>query len=133
PDSISREEFVSIGKRHNIITFNDAAADVPPKKHLYEYTQMGFDLVTFSGGKMLRGPQSAGLLLGRKDLIEAAKRNFVPNVSIGRGMKVNKEEMFAMYAAVKDYVERDHEKEWQQWIGWTKRIGSEAEKVPGVQ
>ena len=70
---IKIEEFVALGKKHNIPTFNDAAADVPPTENLSKYTKTGFDLVTFSGGKGLRGPQSAGLLLGRKDLIEAAR------------------------------------------------------------
>jgi L-seryl-tRNA(Ser) seleniumtransferase len=70
--SVTREDFIAISKRHNIPTFMDAAADVPPVENLFKYQKMGFDLVTFSGGKMIRGPQSAGLLFGRKDLIEAA-------------------------------------------------------------
>src|SRR5690606_31907604 len=72
------EEFVSIAKKHNIPTFIDCAADVPPTENLWKFTQMGFDLVCFSGGKGLRGPQSAGLLLGRKQYIEAAKKNAPP-------------------------------------------------------
>jgi L-seryl-tRNA(Ser) seleniumtransferase len=63
---ISPEEFVKIGKKHNIPTMNDCAADVPPVENLWKFTQMGFDLVTFSGGKAIKGPQSAGLLLGKK-------------------------------------------------------------------
>ena len=70
---------------------------------------MGFDLVAFSGGKGMRGPQSAGLLLGRKDLIAAARLNGPPNGNtIGRGMKVNKEEMLGMLVALELYVGRDH-------------------------
>ena len=81
-------------------TFNDAAADVPPVENLWKYTKMGFDLVAFSGGKGIRGPQSAGLLLGRKDLIAAARLNAPPNGNtVGRGMKVNKEEIVGMLAA----------------------------------
>jgi L-seryl-tRNA(Ser) seleniumtransferase len=115
-------------------TFIDAAADVPPKENLFRFQKMGFDLVTFSGGKMIRGPQSAGLLFGKKDLIEAAKLNHSPHESpIGRAMKVNKEEMFGMYAALKSYIERDHEKEWQEWLDRIKRIQSRIEKVPSVK
>ena len=72
---IQDEEFVQLGKKHGIPTLNDAAADVPPVENLWKYTKMGFDLVAFSGGKGIRGPQSAGLLLGRKDLIAAARLN----------------------------------------------------------
>src|SRR5256886_14017507 len=91
---IRDEEFVQIGKKHGVPTLNDAAADVPPVDNLWKYTKMGFDLVAFSGGKGLRGPQSAGLLLGRQDLIAAARPNAPPNRHTGgRGMKVNKAEM----------------------------------------
>ena len=91
---IQDEEFVQLGKKHSVPTFNDAAADVPPVENLWKYTKMGFDLVAFSGGKGIRGPQSAGLLLGRKDLIAAARLNAPPNGNtVGRGMKVNKEEI----------------------------------------
>ncbi|MEX1211615.1 MAG: aminotransferase class V-fold PLP-dependent enzyme [Balneolaceae bacterium] len=132
--SITREEFVAIGKEHGVPTFNDAAADVPPVDHLHDYIEMGFDLVTFSGGKAIRGPQSTGLLYGRKDLIEAAKLNHSPNGNtIGRGMKVNKEEMFGLYVAIKSYLERDHEAEWAEWEGRIARITEIASAVPTVQ
>src|SRR5947208_1364363 len=94
---ISREDWVRVALQHGVPCFNDAAADVPPISNLWNYTQMGFDLVTFSGGKGLRGPQCTGLLLGRKDLIEAAKKNNSPNSNtIGRGMKVAKEEIIGL-------------------------------------
>ena len=133
-DSITHEEFVAISKKHGIPSFIDAAADVPPVENLFKYQKMGFDLVTFSGGKMIRGPQSAGLLFGRKDLIEAAKLNFSPHESpIGRSMKVNKEEIFGMYAALKLYLEKDHEKEWKEWEGRVADITKTVEAVPGVK
>jgi len=132
--SISREQFVEIAKRHNIPTFIDAAADYPPKENLFKYQKMGFDLVTFSGGKMLRGPQSAGLLFGRKDLIEAAKLNDSPyECPIGRPMKVNKEEIFGMYAALKDVIEQDDKKVWQEWLDRIKHIKNQVESVPTVK
>ena len=131
--SVTREEFVTLSKKHKVPSFMDAAADVPPVENLFKYQKIGFDLVTFSGGKMIRGPQSAGLLFGRKDLIEAAKLNHSPHEApIGRPMKVNKEEMFGMYAALKAYLERDHKKEWEDWLNRIKQIKSIVETVPGV-
>ncbi|MGH9594677.1 MAG: aminotransferase class V-fold PLP-dependent enzyme, partial [Bryobacteraceae bacterium] len=89
---IGREEWIRVAHAHSVPCFNDAAADVPPISNLWNYTKMGFDLVAFSGGKGMRGPQNAGLLLGRKDLIEAANRNNNPfGDTVGRGMKVAKE------------------------------------------
>jgi uncharacterized pyridoxal phosphate-dependent enzyme len=132
--SIQHSDFVAIAKKHNIPTLLDAAADVPPVENLFKYQKIGFDLVTFSGGKMIRGPQSAGLLFGRKDLITAARANHSPNEApIGRPMKVNKEEMFGMYAALKAYLERDHKKEWEEWLQRTKHIGSQLETLSSVK
>ncbi len=134
PDSINHEDFVRIAKKHNVPAFIDAAADVPPVDNLFRFQRIGFDLVTFSGGKMIRGPQSAGLLFGRKDLIEAAKLNNSPyECPIGRPMKVNKEEIFGMYAAVKSYIERDHDKEWQEWLDSIRKISGIVEKLPTVK
>ena len=132
--TVSHEEFLTIAKRHQVPTFIDAAADVPPVENLFRFQKMGFDLITFSGGKMIRGPQSAGLLFGRKDLIEAAKLNHSPHEApIGRPCKVNKEEMFGMYAALKSYLERDHKKEWQDWLDRINRIKNRVETIPGVK
>jgi L-seryl-tRNA(Ser) seleniumtransferase len=106
--NISREDWVRVARQHGVPSFNDAAADVPPVSNLWKYTQMGFDLVTFSGGKGLRGPQCTGLLLGRKDLIEAAKKNNSPNSdTVGRGMKVAKEEIIGLVAAVDWFLKQD--------------------------
>jgi L-seryl-tRNA(Ser) seleniumtransferase len=130
---IRDEEFVRLGKKHGIPTMNDAAADVPPVENLWRYVDMGFDLVTFSGGKGLRGPQSAGILTGRKDLIEAARMNAAPNGNaIGRGMKVNKEEMLAMLVALETYVAKDHAKERTEFDKRAETIRAAAAAVPGV-
>jgi L-seryl-tRNA(Ser) seleniumtransferase len=102
-------------------TLLDAAADVPPVARLAEYNRMGFDLVAFSGGKALRGPNNTGLLLGRKHLVDAAKRNASPHCgTIGRMMKVSKEDMVALLAAVERYLHIDHQAEWREW---ERRIG----------
>jgi D-glucosaminate-6-phosphate ammonia-lyase len=114
-------DFVQLGKKHNVPTFNDASADVPPVENLTKYVKLGFDLVTFSGGKGICGPQSAGVLVGRKDLIRAARLNTSPySDSVSRGMKVNKEEMLGMMVALENYVKRDHQAEWREW---EKRAG----------
>ena len=112
---------------------NDAAADVPPVDNLWKYTKMGFDLVAFSGGKGLRGPQSAGLLLGRKDLIAAARLNAPPNGNtIGRGLKVNKEEMLGLLAALEVYLAKDHVAERREFDARADVIRSGVATLQGV-
>ena len=131
---IKDEEFVDLGKKYGIPTFNDCAADVPPMEHLWKYTRMGFDLVTISGGKGLRGPQSSGLLLGQKDLIEAARLNAPPNGNtIGRGMKVNKEEIFGLMVAVEQYLKLDHKKEREDLEKRVQLIKEAAGSISGVE
>lgn len=130
---IQYKEFIEVGKKYGIPMMNDCAADVPPVENLWKYTDMGFDLVCFSGGKGLRGPQSCGLLLGRKDLIAAARLSAPPRGNtVGRGMKVNKEEILAMMVAVETYLSKDHEKEWKLWESQIQLIHDEAAKVAGV-
>jgi len=130
---IGDEEFVEIAKKHDIPTFNDCAADVPPVENLWKYTDMGFDLVAFSGGKGLRGPQSGGLLLGKKKYIQAARLHAAPRGNtIGRGMKVNKEEVLGMLATVESYLTRDHKKDWALWEKQIKTIHDAVVSIPGV-
>jgi uncharacterized pyridoxal phosphate-dependent enzyme len=112
---IKREEWIRVGKEHGVPLFNDAAADVPPVARFTEILREGFDLVTFSGGKALRGPQASGLLLGRPDLIAAGRRAQSPHMGIGRGMKVGKEEIVGLLAAVERYLKLDHDAEWSNW------------------
>ena len=131
---IQDQEFAQLGRKHNIPTMNDAAADVPPLENLWKYTGMGFDLVAFSGGKGIRGPQSAGLLLGRKPLIAAARMNGSPNGNaIGRGMKVNKEEMVGMLAALELFVAKDHDKEGREFDRRADVIRTSVASVTGVK
>jgi len=131
---IKWEEFVSLGKKHNIPTFIDCAADVPPVENLFKFTRMGFDMVAFSGGKGLRGPQSAGLLLGRRNYIEAARLHTPPRgETIGRGMKVNKEEVLGMLAALELYLARDHKAEWEMWKKQINLISDSVKSIDGVQ
>lgn len=109
PDGqVKSDEFIRIARERGIPSMNDAASDATPKENLWKYTRQGFDLVIFSGGKALRGPQSTGLLLGRKDLIEASYPAMSPYGGIGRGMKVGKEELCGVLAAVERYLKVDH-------------------------
>src|SRR4029450_2538332 len=131
---IKAEAFAQLGRKHGVPTMNDAAADVPPVENLWKYTAMGFDLVAFSGGKGIRRPHSAGLPLGRKDLIAAARRNAPPNGNtVGRGMKVNKEEMVGMLAALELYVGKDHQREGKEFEKGAETIRGSAASVPAVQ
>jgi L-seryl-tRNA(Ser) seleniumtransferase len=108
---IKRDEWVRVARERGVVSFNDAAADVPPREHLSQYVREGFDLVAFSGGKGLRGPQCSGLLLGRADLVEGARTLVSPHGGIGRGMKVGKEEIVGLVAAVERYMTLDLEAE----------------------
>jgi uncharacterized pyridoxal phosphate-dependent enzyme len=131
---IKREEFVQIGKKLGVPTLIDAAADLPPVENLSRFTKMGFDLVAFSGGKGLRGPQCSGLLLGRRDLIEAGTLNTSPNGdTISRTNKVGKEEIVGLWAAVELYMKQDHQAIWRDWEKRCKTIGDLAGAVKGVK
>lgn len=131
---IKRKEFVEIAKKAGIPTLMDAAADVPPAGRLSEYVAMGFDLVAFSGGKGLRGPQCSGLLLGRKDLIEAAYLNGSPHAdSLERGAKVGKEEIVGLWTAVELYLKKDHQAEWRDWESRVREIAKALDGLRGVK
>jgi seryl-tRNA(Sec) selenium transferase len=105
---VSGPETVAIAKAHNLYTFNDAAADVPPKERLWEYPGLGFDMVAFSGGKDIRGPQASGVLIGREDLIHYALLNMSPQEDrIGRCCKVGKETIFGLLKALEIFVNQD--------------------------
>ena len=115
---IKVDEWVKLAKQYNIPCMNDAAADTPPVSHLWDYTNMGYDLVTFSGGKAIRGPQCAGLLIGRKDMVANALLNNSPHEdTLGRSQKVGKEEIVGMVKALELFLAEDHDalaKEWQE-------------------
>jgi uncharacterized pyridoxal phosphate-dependent enzyme len=130
---IKAEEWVKLAKQYSIPCMNDAAADTPPVSHLSDYTNMGFDLVTFSGGKAIRGPQCAGLLIGRKDLVANALANNSPNEdTLGRSQKVGKEEIVGMVKALELFLAEDHEALNLEWQGRLEMISREVKKVPGV-
>jgi L-seryl-tRNA(Ser) seleniumtransferase len=131
---ISREDWIRVAHEHKVPCFNDAAADVPPISNLWNYTQMGFDLVTFSGGKGIRGPQNAGLLLGRKDLIAAASATNNPfDEGVGRGMKVAKEQIVGMVAAVDWLLSQSDETMQAEFQRRADRIASELKTIPTLE
>jgi L-seryl-tRNA(Ser) seleniumtransferase len=131
---VSRADFLATGRKAGIPVFNDAAAELPPHDNLWKIVEEGFDLVAFSGGKGLRGPQASGLLVGRKDLIEAAAMNNNPHSdTVGRGMKVGKEEIMGLLKAVEIYVSRDHEADQKLWRGFMEHVVKEVSGVPSVK
>lgn len=135
PEStIKREEWIRLARRFQVPTLLDAAADVPPIERLSEYTRMGFDLVAVSGGKAMCGPNDTGLLVGRKDLIEAAKKNSNPHCgNIGRMMKVSKEDMIAVLAAVEWFKKLDWKALTRLWNERIDRIEQAVKQVPTLQ
>jgi uncharacterized pyridoxal phosphate-dependent enzyme len=130
---IKVDEWVKLAKQYNVLCMNDAAADTPPVSHLWDYTNMGYDLVAFSGGKAMRGPQCAGLLIGRKDLVAYALLNNSPHEdTLGRSQKVGKEEIVGMIKAVEIYLNEDHDALAKEWQDRLVGISKELAKIPGV-
>lgn len=130
---IKVDEWVKLGKEYKIPCMNDAAADTPPVSHLWDYANMGYDLITFSGGKAIRGPQCAGMLIGRKELVANALLNNSPHEdTIGRSQKVGKEEIVGMVKALELYLNEDHDALWKDWEGQLQSVSRHVTKIPGV-
>jgi L-seryl-tRNA(Ser) seleniumtransferase len=134
PDGqIKRADWVKLAHAANVPAFLDAAADVPPKSRLSDYANMGFDLIAFSGGKAIRGPQCTGLLIGRQELVHNALLNMSPNEdTMGRPTKVGKEEIVGVVKALELYLAEDQEvldkDQWRQ----LDTISTKVSKIPGV-
>jgi L-seryl-tRNA(Ser) seleniumtransferase len=124
------DDIVRLAKQRNVPVLVDAAAEelTIPNVHL----QRGATMVGYSGGKCIRGPQCAGLLLGRKDLIKAAWVHSAPHHGYGRTMKVGKEEAMGMLMAVEMWVKRDHQAEYAQWMAWMDHIAKRVSSIDGV-
>lgn len=131
---INDENWLALARKYNLPATIDIAANIPPVSNVWKFNDMGFDFVALSGGKAIRGPQSAGILMGKKEIIAAARLSASPrSMTIGRGMKVNKEEIFGMYVALEQYLKQDHDKEWKDWEDRAARIAKAAESVIGVK
>ncbi len=126
------QELIAMGKKANVPVLVDMASDLPPASNLTRWIRGGADLVVVSGGKGLRGPQSSGILAGRKDLIEAAALNAAPHTGIGRGMKVGKEEIVALVVALERYLKLDHEKEIAVGDEKARFLASQLQGIRGV-
>src|SRR5207248_3316272 len=130
---IKVDEWVKLAKEYKIPCMNDAAADTPPVSHLWDYANMGYDLITFSGGKAMRGPQCAGMLIGKKEFVANALLNNSPHEdTIGRSQKVGKEEIVGMVKALELYLKEDHEALANEWQERLEYISARITRVPGV-
>jgi L-seryl-tRNA(Ser) seleniumtransferase len=130
---LSLKDVVRIAHERDVPVIVDGAAMLPPVENLTKYIEDGADLVTFSGGKGVRGPQSSGILCGRADLVEAARLNMSPYASVGRAAKVAKEEIAGLLAALDRFVSMDHEQEWATWRSYSETIVKAAKGVKGVR
>jgi L-seryl-tRNA(Ser) seleniumtransferase len=127
------DEMISIAHAARLPLIVDAAAEIPPADNLRKFVKMGADLVAFSGGKNLNGPQCSGLLLGRKDLIEAAYANAAPNNYFARIAKVGKEEIVGLLTAVESALKRDDAAQRRQYEGVLRRVADRLEGLPTVK
>lgn len=129
-DELSAANISHITKRHGVPLLVDAAAEnmTIPNVHL----AAGADVVAYSGGKAMNGPQCSGVVLGRKDIIMAAWQASSPHHGPGRDNKVGREEMIGGMAAVEAWIMRDHDAEWQRWLGWLNNIGEHVASIDGV-
>ena len=130
---VELEELISIAHSAKLPLILDAAAEIPPASNLKKFVGMGADLVAFSGGKNLRAPQCSGLLLGRKDLIEAAYANSSPNNHFARIAKVGKEEIVGLLVAVEMALQRDEEKQRREWTAILNRVAERLKGVPTLR
>ena len=131
---IDRQIWLEIAHQHNVPCHMDAAADMPPIENLWKYTGMGYDLVCFSGGKGIRGPQNAGLLLGKKHLIDLATESNNPNSdAVGRGMKVDKEQIVGMVAAVDWLLDQNDEADQEEYMRRANVIVREVKNIPTMK
>ncbi|MFO8059741.1 MAG: hypothetical protein R6U70_03675 [Bacillota bacterium] len=131
--ALTLQETIDIAHSHDLRVIVDAAGQLPPPENLRRFTAMGADLVVFSGGKGLRGPQSSGLLFGPRDLIQACQLMGPPNHNIGRSMKVPKEEIVGLVAAVERYLSLDHQREIENYEKVVARLVEAISGISGLQ
>ena len=132
PKAMKVHELLEFGRRAGVPVIVDAASELPPTNTLTRWLDAGADLVVISGGKGIQGPQSTGILAGRRDLIEAATLHAAPNANLGRGMKVGKEEIMGFLVALDRYVGLDHDRVYTEWRRKAEYIANELQGIPGL-
>ena len=127
------EQVVEIAHSRGVPVIVDAASYLPPRANLQRFIEQGADMVQFSGGKAVRGPQGTGILAGRADLIEAAYANASPHQFIGRGMKVAKEEIIGLVEALRIFVNEDEDAENRRLAAMCEQVVDALIEVPGLE
>jgi len=133
PGILSLEEVIAIAHRRNVPVIVDAASMLPPRENLTKFIRMGADLVSFSGGKGIRGPQSTGFLLGRRDLIRAATLNGSPNQAIARAAKTSKEEIAGLLVALELFLAEDEAAEMKRYTDVCTTIAEGLHGIYGLR
>jgi L-seryl-tRNA(Ser) seleniumtransferase len=133
PGILPFEDVCEIAHRHGVPVVVDAASMLPPRENLFKYVRMGADLVNFSGGKGIRGPQSTGILAGRKDLIRAAALNSSPNQGVGRAAKTSKEEIIGLVTALELFLAEDEEAEMNRYREVCTSIVEAVRDISGIR
>jgi len=131
--SLSLEQVISVAQSRNIPIIVDAAAELPPIENLQKFFNMGSDVVLFSGGKDIRGPQSSGIMVGKKDIIDICRLISYPNNTIGRPMKLDKETIIGLITALEIYLKEDHDLRMQTWKEQVVKISNELSGLSGLK
>ena len=131
--SLTLKEVIEIAHAKNIPVIVDAASELPPIENLKKFTEIGADIVIFSGGKDMRGPQSSGLIVGKKDIVNVCRLHGYPHHSIGRPMKLDKETIMGLVRAIELYVKEDHQKRIERWEKQVRRIIKGFSDIPHIQ
>ncbi|NLL61825.1 MAG: aminotransferase class V-fold PLP-dependent enzyme [Candidatus Atribacteria bacterium] len=131
--SLSLKEIITIAQDKNIKVIVDAAGELPPIENLVKFVKMGADIVLFSGGKDIRGPQSSGLMVGKKDIVEICRLHGYPHHAIGRPMKLDKETIMGLVRAIELYLKEDHQQRIKKWEEQVEYLKKGLDNIPYIQ